>query len=84
MNQVNVSTSPGRLLACTQHTFLTNVTYTKFCFGIELNQLTGIAAILTFPLDVDVVEAEERAAKEEEEQRKQAEGEGGVPDASTG
>lgn len=32
----------------------------------ELNQLTGIAAILTFPLDVEVVEAEER---EEEEER---------------
>lgn len=27
----------------------------------ELNQLTGIAAILTFPLDIEVVEAEERA-----------------------
>jgi hypothetical protein len=32
----------------------------------ELNQLTGIAAILTFPLDIEVVEAEER---EEEEER---------------
>jgi hypothetical protein len=31
-----------------------------------LNQLTGIAAILTFPLDIEVVEAEER---EEEEER---------------
>ncbi|TDL29485.1 hypothetical protein BD410DRAFT_758360 [Rickenella mellea] len=40
--------------------------------GQQLNQLTGIAAILTFPLDVEVVEAEERAAKEEEEQRKLA------------
>lgn len=30
----------------------------------ELNQLTGIAAILTFPLDVEVVEAEEREAAE--------------------
>jgi hypothetical protein len=28
-------------------------------FHLELNQLTGIAAILTFPLDVEVVEAEE-------------------------
>lgn len=36
----------------------------------ELNQLTGIAAILTFPLDIEVVEAEEREAKEEEERRK--------------
>lgn len=38
--------------------------------GIELNQLTGIAAILTFPLDIEVVEAEEREAKEEEERAK--------------
>lgn len=38
--------------------------YSKFT---ELNQLTGIAAILTFPLDVEVVEAEEREAKEEEQ-----------------
>jgi len=36
----------------------------------ELNQITGIAAILTFPLDVEIVEAEEREAKEEEERRK--------------
>jgi len=39
----------------------------------ELNQLTGIAAILTFPLDVEVVEAEER---EEEEARKRQEEDG--------
>ncbi|THH32954.1 hypothetical protein EUX98_g1255 [Antrodiella citrinella] len=38
--------------------------------GQQLNQLTGIAAILTFPLDVEVVEAEEREAKEEEERLK--------------
>jgi protein pelota len=30
-----------------------------------LNQLTGIAAILTFPLDIEVVEAEEKEAEEE-------------------
>jgi hypothetical protein len=36
----------------------------------ELNQLTGIAAILTFPLDVEVVEAEEKAYKEEEERKR--------------
>ncbi|KAF7977460.1 hypothetical protein HWV62_3643 [Athelia sp. TMB] len=35
--------------------------------GQQLNQLTGIAAILTFPLDVEVVEAEEKAAKDAEE-----------------
>lgn len=38
--------------------------------GQQLNQLTGIAAILTFPLDVEVVEAEEREAKAEEERKK--------------
>lgn len=42
--------------------------------GQQLNQLTGVAAILTFPLDIEVVEEEERAAKrEEEEKRLQAE-----------
>ena len=40
---------------------------------VELNQLTGIAAILTFPLDVEVVETEEREA-EEERQRQALEG----------
>ncbi|KAL4076090.1 eRF1 domain 1-domain-containing protein [Scleroderma citrinum] len=39
--------------------------------GQQLNQLTGIAAILTFPLDVEVVEAEEREAVEEAEKNKQ-------------
>ncbi|PPQ99042.1 hypothetical protein CVT24_003602 [Panaeolus cyanescens] len=33
--------------------------------GQQLNQLTGIAALLTFPLDIEVVEAEEREAEEE-------------------
>ncbi|GAA6007075.1 hypothetical protein JCM11491_001498 [Sporobolomyces phaffii] len=35
--------------------------------GQQLNQLTGIAAILTYPLDIEVVEEEERVAKEEQE-----------------
>jgi len=35
--------------------------------GQQLNQLTGIAAILTFPLDVETVEAEEREIKVKEE-----------------
>lgn len=39
----------------------------------ELNQLTGIAAILTYPLDIDIVEAEEQELKEEAE-RAAAEG----------
>jgi protein pelota len=42
----------------------------------ELNQLTGIAAILTFPLDVEVVEAEEREAAEEK--RREAEDANGI------
>jgi len=41
--------------------------------GQQLNQLTGIAAILTFPLDVEVVEAEEREAKAEAERQKRIE-----------
>lgn len=36
-------------------------------FSAELNQLTGIAAILTYPLDIEVVEEEERVEKEEKE-----------------
>ncbi|KAH7343822.1 eRF1 domain 1-domain-containing protein [Rhizoctonia solani] len=44
--------------------------------GQQLNQLTGVAAILTFPLDVEVVEAEEQAAKDEEAARALAESEG--------
>ncbi|KAG8692001.1 Translation factor pelota [Ceratobasidium sp. 423] len=43
--------------------------------GQQLNQLTGVAAILTFPLDVEVVEAEEQAAKDEEEARAREEAE---------
>jgi len=35
--------------------------------GQQLNLLTGIAAILTYPLDIDVVEAEERELREEAE-----------------
>ncbi|CAE6439548.1 unnamed protein product [Rhizoctonia solani] len=44
--------------------------------GQQLNQLTGVAAILTFPLDVEVVEAEEQAAKDEKEARAREEAEG--------
>ncbi|KAG6869297.1 hypothetical protein C0993_000050 [Termitomyces sp. T159_Od127] len=42
--------------------------------GQQLNQLTGIAAILTFPLDIEVVEAEEREAKAEAERVKEEQG----------
>jgi hypothetical protein len=41
----------------------------------ELNQITGIAAILTFSLDIEVVEAEERAKEEEERQKAEPQGE---------
>ncbi|BGO92977.1 hypothetical protein NBRC10512_004198 [Rhodotorula toruloides] len=43
--------------------------------GQQLNQLTGIAAILTYPLDIEVVEEEERAEREEEEKRRREAGE---------
>ncbi|GJJ07476.1 hypothetical protein Clacol_001678 [Clathrus columnatus] len=36
--------------------------------GQQLNQLTGIAALLTFPLNIEVVEAEEREAQEKVKQ----------------
>ena len=49
---------------------------------LELNQLTGIAAILTFPLDVEVVEAEEREAAEERK-RQEAEANGVKMDESS-
>jgi len=39
--------------------------------GQQLNQLTGIAAILTYPLDIEVVEEEERV-EAEEKKRKEA------------
>lgn len=51
----------------------------------ELNQLTGIAAILTFPLDIEVVEMEEREAKEQaiSEVEEQIDDTGGVTPAGT-
>ncbi|BGP28964.1 Translation factor pelota [Rhodotorula toruloides] len=42
--------------------------------GQQLNQLTGIAAILTYPLDIEVVEEEERVEREEEEKRRREAG----------
>ena len=40
------------------------------CRVTELNQMTGIAAILRFPLDYEVVEEEERVAAEEQARRR--------------
>ncbi|KIL68082.1 hypothetical protein M378DRAFT_158593 [Amanita muscaria Koide BX008] len=45
--------------------------------GQQLNQLTGIAAILTFPLDIEVVEAEEKERLEQEAAEEGADAEGG-------
>ncbi|GAA5916078.1 hypothetical protein JCM6882_008307 [Rhodosporidiobolus microsporus] len=44
--------------------------------GQQLNQLTGIAAILTYPLDIEDVEREEEEEKEEQERKRRAEEEG--------
>ncbi|GAA5857232.1 hypothetical protein JCM8547_009388 [Rhodosporidiobolus lusitaniae] len=41
--------------------------------GQQLNQLTGIAAILTYPLDIEDVEREEEEEKEEAERKRAAE-----------
>ncbi|BGP12890.1 hypothetical protein JCM10213_005157 [Rhodosporidiobolus nylandii] len=41
--------------------------------GQQLNQLTGIAAILTYPLDIEDVEREEEEEKAEQERRRLAE-----------
>lgn len=49
----------------------------------ELNQLTGIAAILTFPLDVEVVEMEEREAKEQAASEAEDKIENGAASAGT-
>jgi protein pelota len=48
--------------------------------GQQLNLLTGIAAILTYPLDVEIVEMEEREEKERLEREKAGAtaGEGGA------
>ncbi|SCV68672.1 BQ2448_793 [Microbotryum intermedium] len=45
--------------------------------GQQLNQLTGIAALLTYPLDVEDVLEEARAEAEEEQRKKEQEEEGG-------
>ncbi|KAJ9105534.1 hypothetical protein QFC21_001905 [Naganishia friedmannii] len=45
--------------------------------GQQLNLLTGIAAILTYPLDIEVVEMEEREEKERLLKEKQEKENGG-------
>ena len=47
----------------------------------ELNQLTGIAALLSFPLDIGVIEEEERVEAEEKKAREQGDDEGELDDA---
>lgn len=41
--------------------------------GQQLNQYTGIAAILTYPLDVEIAEEEEREERERMEREKKGE-----------
>ncbi|KPV78587.1 uncharacterized protein RHOBADRAFT_65945 [Rhodotorula graminis WP1] len=43
--------------------------------GQQLNQLTGIAALLSFPLDIEVIEEEERVEAEEKKAREGVDGE---------
>ena len=43
--------------------------------GQQLNLLTGIAAILTYPLDVEIVEMEEREERERLEKEEENGGE---------
>lgn len=45
--------------------------------GQQLDQISGIAAILTYPLDVEIAEMEEKEEKERIE-REKAEADGGV------
>ena len=46
---------------------------TRRSLHTELNLLTGVAAILTYPLDVEVVEMEEREEEERLKLEKEAE-----------
>jgi hypothetical protein len=46
---------------------------TRRTLHAELNLLTGVAAILTYPLDVEVVEMEEREEEERLKLEKEAE-----------
>lgn len=48
----------------------------------ELNMLTGIAAILTYPLDIEIVEMEEREEKERLEKEKREASDGPVEEES--
>lgn len=50
--------------------------------GNELNQLSGIAAVLTYPLDIEIVEMEEK--EEAERIAREKEGESGASTPRTG
>ncbi|BEI81312.1 hypothetical protein CcaverHIS002_0204720 [Cutaneotrichosporon cavernicola] len=52
--------------------------------GIQLNLLTGIAAILTYPLDIEVVEMEEREEAERLEREAAEAASGGTTPAASG
>lgn len=56
----------------------------SFSRTTELDSMTGIAAILTYPLDIEVVEEEERQEKlKEEEEERKGEEEGGTVNGAT-
>lgn len=52
--------------------------------GVQLNLLTGIAAILTYPLDIEVVEMEEKEEKERLEREAAELASGGTTPAASG
>lgn len=52
--------------------------------GVQLNLLSGIAAILTYPLDIEIVEMEEREEKERLEREAEELASGGTTPAASG
>lgn len=68
-NLVNVSATPF----IPKHSKKADRELTRCTLRSELNLLTGVAAILTYPLDVEVVEMEEREEEERLKLEKEAE-----------
>lgn len=68
-NLVNVSATPS----APKHSKKADRELTRCTLRSELNLLTGVAAILTYPLDVEVVEMEEREEEERLKLEKEAE-----------
>lgn len=62
-------------LSAPKHTPSDTKRVSHICFGTELNNLGGLAAILTYPLDIETVEEEERQEKEDAEKAQAQEAE---------